>query len=453
MKEHNKTLYLGLNKTRAEIVGELVLPAILMSLLGGYYWAIRGSPGGGAQFPGLGWGLAWYYLSYEKQEHKRRVYSAGWVVLAIAVGVRMGGNIGYGSYISWIKHMFHLEYQGTWIPVVAWPGYVYLFFCGLQWGGIPGVLISWCGSKKPLKAKDWVVRFAFGISGALIAYGLVSSFPRLFYPLYSEGYYADPVAYPQCQNVIRITHEVVIAVGLFLGFWAYEIVRKDWRNVLLSMTLALGFAIPFVGSAFWHLMYLHSELALDWWKNWEMSIGLGGGVAFGLCYYLYNRPIEADKQALVRVRPYSVHRNAERLIGVYFPLWLFLNVSVMTTVEGISENFGFDMSPVWYIVPGIVFYVPSTAVYLWLIYGTMKNPFKRDDGRPNVTGVPKLFVATQLFLIALGYAVSVRRDMNLALWVLLAVYTVFLVLGVVTFLAIKRTRETVSEQTTGDIVR
>ena len=50
------------------------------------------------------------------------------------------------------------------------------------------------------------------------------------------------------------------------------------------MTLALGFAIPFVGSAFWHLMYLHSDLALDWWKNWEMSIGLGGGVALGLCF-------------------------------------------------------------------------------------------------------------------------------------------------------------------------
>ncbi len=39
----------------------------------------------------------------------------GWIVLAITVGITLGGFNGYGIFIAWVQGRFFLTYQGTWI--------------------------------------------------------------------------------------------------------------------------------------------------------------------------------------------------------------------------------------------------------------------------------------------------------------------------------------------------
>lgn len=66
--------------------------------------------------------------------------------------------------------------------------------------------------------------------------------------------------------------------------------RKRTRRGALPRTRMTGLsAAPFTVGGYWHT-FEGPALELPWWKNWEMSIGLGGGLAFGLAFYLFNRP-------------------------------------------------------------------------------------------------------------------------------------------------------------------
>lgn len=53
--------------------------------------------------------------------------------------------------------------------------------------------------------------------------------------------------------------------------------------------MAHGFAIPFALGGYWHTMGSIST-EINWWKNWEMTIGLGGGAAWGLAFLWFNVP-------------------------------------------------------------------------------------------------------------------------------------------------------------------
>jgi len=109
-KKREPVLLLGLKTEKSEIFNELVIPVILFGTIGAFYWAVRGTSGyggtSGAVFAGIGWALCWFFLSYEQHEKKERPYSSGWIVLAIKLGIGIGGMHGYGQFISWI--MFRL---------------------------------------------------------------------------------------------------------------------------------------------------------------------------------------------------------------------------------------------------------------------------------------------------------------------------------------------------------
>lgn len=271
---------LSLKTSKSNLLNDLIVPILLMSTIGAFYWAIRGSSGyGGASggvFAGIGWALAWFFLSYERAEKKTRPYSSGWIVFAIVMGIGIGGMHGYGQFMSWIQGKFYLDYPTNWVPINPAVGYLWLFQCGLTWGGITGVLMGWFGSKKPLRFKDSMIRLTFGIVGAVIAVSITIFKPEWINPLYGSVNYNDLITCPDCVRTLSTSLTSMIWIGLFAGLFAFEIFRKDWRNVKLALTMGLGFALAFSIFAFWHFGPTFSTLPIDWWKNWEMSIGFFG---------------------------------------------------------------------------------------------------------------------------------------------------------------------------------
>ena len=300
---------------------------IIMGLMGAFFWAIRGTGGfGGEQggiLAGLGWAVLWYGFSRIDGTARTRPYGHAGAIVAITFGIAVGGFTGYGVYNSWVRGQFFLDHPNGLRDVGAWTGYAMLFVCGLHWGGIPGAFLAWCAPRKPVRWQGWAGRIGGGIAGAVAAGVIVRVFPQWFLPFYNEGIYQLPEN-ATCIRAAGSIRNIAPHVGLFLGFLAFEIGRRDWRAVGIMLVMALGFAIPFSVGGYWHTMN-DSALQISWWKNWEMSIGLGGGLAFGLAFYLFNRPED------VAPRPVT---STERIAGAGIPLAIGLAQILMGGYEG-----------------------------------------------------------------------------------------------------------------------
>ena len=152
---------------------DYVMTAAVMTLMGGFYWAIRGTTGYGGEtggmLAGFGWALLWYGLSRAGAGAGRRPYGGPWMLLAISLGIALGGMTGYGVYISWVRGTYCLNYPELCRPVSVWTGYGMLFLCGLHWGGNAGCFMAWCAPRRPLRWYDWAMRIGCGVAGAAAA--------------------------------------------------------------------------------------------------------------------------------------------------------------------------------------------------------------------------------------------------------------------------------------------
>jgi hypothetical protein len=85
---------------------ELFLTFLLFGSIGAITWAIRGTAGwggvDGTVVPGLMWGILWYYVAY------RKGLDARGIVLCLGLGIALGGELGYGQYVGWIRGIFHV---------------------------------------------------------------------------------------------------------------------------------------------------------------------------------------------------------------------------------------------------------------------------------------------------------------------------------------------------------
>ena len=272
--------------------GSYAAAAAVMALMGAFFWAIRGTTGFGGEtggiLAGFGWALLWCAFSQLAGRAGQRPYARPWIIVAITAGIAFGGFTGYGVYTAWVRGQFYLDYPNLAREVSVWPGYAMLFACGLHWGGNTGCLMAWCAPARRLTGRDWARRIVWGAAGAALAYAAVRLFPQLFLPYYSEGICSVPT-YKTCQRALGSVRNIAPHVGLLLGLVGFEARRRDRRAVALILTMALGFAVPFAAGGYWHTMQ-DSSLRLGWWKNWEMTIGLVGGLAFGLAFWLFNRP-------------------------------------------------------------------------------------------------------------------------------------------------------------------
>ncbi len=400
--------------------------SVILGLMGAFYWAIRGSAGyGGSQgalLAGLGWATLWYYFSCLGGASRWRMYGSARMIAAITFGVAFGGLTGYGVYNAWVQGNFYENFPEGARAIAPWTGYAMLFLCGLHWGGTAGAFMAWVAPRSPVPWWGWLARIVLGFVGMRLAAALVTALPDLFLPFYAEGIY-DVMEYGTVQRAYGSVININSHVGLFLGLLVFEIARRDWRAVGVMCVMALGFALSFSVGAVWQTMH-GSELQLDWWKNWEMSVGLGGGLTLGLVFYLFNKPVAAVPQPVTR---------KERIWGAGFPIWFASGLTLMNAYKGFVVVHNLDWPVSVRVVVSIIIAIPLTAALAWFVHGAYRNP--------GALPLP-LWVcgAVQLILIVAGYVVSVNIPIRPWNTLLLALYTGYIGVSALMVLFMRRCR-------------
>ncbi|HOK89060.1 MAG TPA: hypothetical protein PK379_03460 [Candidatus Hydrogenedentes bacterium] len=387
------------------------VPVVIMGTAGLFFWAIRGSAGYGGETGGMlagsGWGLLWWMLSRSDGRGGQRPYGSPWALLALAAGIAYGGFTGYGVYVGWVKGAFYLDYPNGARPINPLWGYVALFLCGLHWGGNTGVFLSWCAPERPMRARDWIARIASGVAGAVIALGITKMWPQWFLPFYSDALYGDP-ANRTCARAINSLWTIAPHIGTLAGFLAYELFRRDTRAVKLITLMALGFAVPFAVGGIWHAVGEGSAIPIDWWKNWEMSIGLGGGMAIGLAFVLFNRPLAGTAW---EDGPWT-----RGLFATGLAPWFCSLPVLQGAYDGLGQLWGYEPGYAGYLALALLAAMP------WLARWMKKHP---ENGYPG-----EIACLLLLGLIVLcGYAVTLPppgKMIRPATSFLLALYTLCL---------------------------
>lgn len=328
---------------------DLILPALLFMALGAMTWAVRGSSGFGAMngcvFAGVTWGTAWWFISRDPAARQSRRYSSGWIILALTVGIGISGNRGWMQWPSFFEGHLQLNTpQGKFAPIPRGYGFVWLFIAGVPWAGLGACLLAWCGPRRPLKMRDWVLRLVCGAGAAVAAALLFRSFPQLFLPLFSslKEQYADLQANPNLRRLIGDNRAALIHLGCYLGFLGFEILRRDWKNVILITTVGVVNGIGWALCQNWRwAAQVWPQSNFNFWRCWESCGGISIGLAYGLAYYLVNRrnacgrPEEAPPASGVPDTTCSpnAHPNLERF-GAYLGLLLGLGLSVKNGLKG-----------------------------------------------------------------------------------------------------------------------
>jgi hypothetical protein len=316
--------------SRHDLAHDLVLPTLLFAALGGMTWAVRGCSGYGAVagciFAGVAWGTAWWYLAHEPSGEQTRRYASGWIVLAVTVGVGLSGARGWMQWPSFFEgKLLTNAGKGEFVPISRTYGFIWLFIAGVPWAGIGACMLAWCGSLRETRFWHWVVRIACGVGAAMLARYLYNAFPQYFLPLYEsiEPRYQDFEANPNLRRLINDSGAAIYHLGFYLGFLLFEILRRDWKNAVLILTVGL------VNGAGWALCQnwkwaadTWPDLNFNWWRCWESSGGISIGVAFGIAYWLVNRKMSQNEGAIVASRRAVAGPHFEWLL-IYFGLtWL-----------------------------------------------------------------------------------------------------------------------------------
>jgi hypothetical protein len=304
----------GTSNNRLSLANDLVLPTLLFTALGGMTWAVRGCSGFGAVpgciFAGIMWGAAWWYLARDPVGEQSRRYASGWVILAITFGIGISGARGWMQWPAFFRGELVTKYDpahGTtdFVPISRIYGFVWLFIAGMPWAGLGACLLAWCGSLRETRAWHWAIRIACGIGGAFLARYIYDKFPQYFLPLYGEieDRYHDLKANPNLQRLINDNGSALTHMGYYLGFLLYEVIRREWKNVVLILTVGI------INGAGWALCQNWQWAAaawpkfhFNWWRCWESSGGLSIGIAYGIAYFLVNRRMSASEQAAVAAR-------------------------------------------------------------------------------------------------------------------------------------------------------
>jgi hypothetical protein len=321
--------------SRLNLWNDLILPTLLFAALGGMTWAVRGCSGFGAVagciFAGVMWGAAWWYLARNPMGEPSRRYASGWIVLAMTVGIGYAGSRGWMQWPSfWEGHLQTNTAKGEFLPISRFYGFLWLFIAGVPWAGLGACMLAWCGSRRETRVWHWVLRIACGIGGGLLAGYLYRTFPQYFLPMYDTyvDHYKDFAASPNLRRLYNDCNAAVTHMGYYLGFLAFELIRREWKNAVLILTVGL------INGAGWALCQNWSWARKVWpdgkfnfWRCWESSGGLSIGIAYGIAYFLVNRPMSDREKAEVMARRSLQGPNFEWLL-VYTSLAYLVNMLV-----------------------------------------------------------------------------------------------------------------------------
>ncbi len=324
------------NTPRPDLARDLVLPTLLFAALGGMTWAVRGCSGFGAMngcvFAGVTWGAAWWFIARTPAGQPSRRYTSGWIVLALTIGIGISGDRGWMQWPSFFEgHLQMNTPAGKFAPIPRSYGFLWLFIAGVPWAGLGACLLAWCGDRQPAQVRHWVYRLGAGLFGIVIAGVLFDHFPQVFLPLYEtlRSQYADHASNPNLRRLINDNHAAILHLGAYLGFLAYEAARGDRKNATLIFTVGL------LNGAGWALCQNWKWAATVWpgatfnfWRCWESCGGISIGIAYGVAYYLVNRPEPSGRPAAP-----SGHPNLERF-ACYAGLVFGLGLSVKNGLKG-----------------------------------------------------------------------------------------------------------------------
>lgn len=257
----------------------LWLPMLLFGSMGAITWAIRGTSGwggiDGTIVPGMTWGLLWYYLCY------RRGIDARGIPLWLGLGIAIGGELGYGQYVSWIRGNFAVG-DGV-IPVSPWTGYAWFVICGIGWGGPGGILLGW-GLGERASRRRWLARLVVPLAAGFIGWLFVRACPALFFPNYNLGLYAGDLDHHLTRTVETNTQNFVVAAW-WLGALFVALLQKDRAALAMGALIGGGFGIGFALAALWCLGYSYAPSYIDWWKMWELNAGFSLGLLYAAALY------------------------------------------------------------------------------------------------------------------------------------------------------------------------
>ncbi len=391
---------------------DLVLPVAMTAGFGAFFWGIRGTGGyGGAMgglFAGTGWAVLWYFLSNNDKDKSAagsvRPLATRWAILALAAGIAVGGFHGYGQFISWIKGSWMIK-PGTPVDVdPAW-GFLGLLQCGLSWGGTAGAMLGWAipGNGDWRRARfAWVIRTAFGATGAIAGLVIALAFPGMLIPLYGSSYYSDPAAITQCTRAIETALSSAVQFGLFAGFLAAEIMLKNWRGLAISIIMAAGFGAGFVLASGWFFTTLPSS-----WKAWEMSIGAIGGASIGVAHFVTNRFVSKEGRGVFAITEHMFQPPTKYSVvfGHNHPLVLGMSVALfngMKPEDGFAELFFDGDATATSAVMGITY---AVILVMWMLFAVsvifafrVDCQGKRWFGRPLIQ-----VIVIQCVLVAIGF--------------------------------------------------
>ena len=317
--DHLATSSIGNERRGLDLTHNLLLPTLLFAALGAMSWAVRGCSGFGGSagciFAGVLWGVAWWFVARDgttaHAEHDNwawpaRRYTSGWIVLALTVGIGISGARGWMQWSSFFDGKLQTDYaRGEFVPISRTYGFIWLFIAGMPWAGVGACLLAWCSPLRTTRAWHWALRIGYGIGGAVLGVYLFEKFPQFFLPLYEEHRerYHDLTNNHNLFRLINDNRNAIMHLGLYLGLLFYEVLRGDWKNVLLITTVGV------VNGAGWAALQnwkWHDDVwpgaNFNWWRCWESSGGISIGIAYGVAFFLVNRPMGVAERAMIRAR-------------------------------------------------------------------------------------------------------------------------------------------------------
>src|ERR1041384_1943714 len=331
----------GSDASRHDLVHDLFFPVLLFAAVGGMAWAVRGCSGFGALngcvFAGVTWGAVWWFIARDPSGEQSRRYTSGWIILALTVGIGLSGARGWMQWPAFFNGHLQTDYAaGKWVPIPRIYGFIWLFIAGVPWAGIGACLLAWCGSRRPTRAWQWALRLACGFGASYLAVYLFDHFPEIFLPLYKsmKAQYMDFHSNPNLRRLVGDNRSALRHMGFFLGFLLFEVGRKDWKNVILILTVGIVNGLGWALCQNWQwAARVWPEGHFNFWRCWESSGGISIGIAYGLAYSLVNRRMSQEERALQGERLAGGQINLEWL-GVYILLLLAIALFFVPALHG-----------------------------------------------------------------------------------------------------------------------